>query len=174
MKKLVGQIILWHRYLGIVFCLFFATWFASGIVMLYARMPELTEADRLAQLRPIDPASLKLSAAQAFQKTAVTGAPQRVTVSLVGQRPAYHFLPPSGRWVTVFADDGSLLHGVDGESSVQLARDFARSPAEEMRWAGEPLSSGLVSKRSAIHIIRHETAGQWSVRRALGMSPARA
>src|SRR5260370_364775 len=118
MKKLVGQIILWHRYLGIVFCLFFATWFASGIVMLYARMPELTERDRLAQLSPIDPSSLKPSAPQAFQKTAATGAPKRITVSMVGQRPAYHFLPPSGSWVTVFADDGSLLRGVGRESSV--------------------------------------------------------
>src|SRR6266567_4503813 len=137
MKKLVGQVILWHRYLGIVFCLFFATWFASGIVMLYARMPELIEADRLAQLRLIDPASLKLSAAQAFQKTAVTGAPKRVTVSMVGQRPAYHFLPPSGRWVTVFADDGSLLRGVDQESSVRIAREFGQSPKQDLRWAEE-------------------------------------
>src|SRR6266702_745043 len=121
MKKLVGQVILWHRYLGIIFCLFFATWFASGIVMLYARMPELTEPDRLTQLRPIDPATLNLSAAQAFQRTTLGRTPQRVRISMVGQRPAYHFLPISGRWVTVFADDGSLLRGVDPESSVRLA-----------------------------------------------------
>src|SRR5579859_6480945 len=102
MKKLVGQIILWHRYLGIVFCLFFATWFASGIVMLYARMPELTEGDRLAQLRPIEPAGLKISALQAFEGAGLHGSLQRVTISMVNQRPAFHFLPPSGRWVTVF------------------------------------------------------------------------
>src|SRR5260370_26826802 len=118
MKKLVGQIILWHRYLGIVFCLFFATWFASGVVMIYARMPELTEADRLAQIRPIDPAGLNISVLQAFGNASLHGSPQRVTISMVGQRPAFHFLPPSGRGVTGFADDGSFLRGGDGESWV--------------------------------------------------------
>jgi len=137
MKKLVGQVILWHRYLGIIFCLFFATWFASGIVMLYARMPELTEQDRLAHLRPIDPATLNLSAVQSFQRTDLGGTPQRVTISMVGQRPAYHFLPAVGRWVTVFADDGSLLQGVDRESSVRIAREFSHSPNEKMQWMEE-------------------------------------
>ena len=34
MKWLVKQAILWHRYLGIFFSLFFAIWFLSGIVMI--------------------------------------------------------------------------------------------------------------------------------------------
>lgn len=137
MRKLVGQVILLHRYLGIVFCLFFATWFASGFVMLFARMPELTDADRLAHLRPIEPATLKVTPAHAFARTNLRRAPERITISMVGQRPAYHFLPASGTWVTVFADDGSLLHGVDENSSVRIAAEFDQRPGERFVWMEE-------------------------------------
>jgi hypothetical protein len=36
-----------HRWLGIVFCLLFAMWFASGIVMHFVPFPALTEAERI-------------------------------------------------------------------------------------------------------------------------------
>ena len=39
-----------HRWLGILFFLLFAMWFASGIVMHFVPFPALTEAD-LAQIR---------------------------------------------------------------------------------------------------------------------------
>jgi hypothetical protein len=37
-----------HRWLGVAFCLFFAMWFASGIVMHFVPFPSLTEPERLA------------------------------------------------------------------------------------------------------------------------------
>jgi hypothetical protein len=37
-----------HRWIGIVLCLMFATWFASGVVMIYVPFPSLSEADRIA------------------------------------------------------------------------------------------------------------------------------
>ena len=47
MKWLRRQAILWHRYLGVCFCLFFAIWFVSGVVLMYAGMPQPSEAERL-------------------------------------------------------------------------------------------------------------------------------
>ncbi|WPE27045.1 hypothetical protein PshuTeo1_27660 [Pseudomonas hunanensis] len=44
------QLYLWHRWLGIVACLFMALWFVSGVVMLYVGYPKLTPAERLAHL----------------------------------------------------------------------------------------------------------------------------
>jgi hypothetical protein len=35
-----------HRWLGIFGCLLFITWFASGIVMIYARMPQPAPHER--------------------------------------------------------------------------------------------------------------------------------
>ena len=45
-----------HRWLGIVSGVLFVVWFVSGIVMMYARMPELDPRERLARLPAIKPA----------------------------------------------------------------------------------------------------------------------
>jgi uncharacterized iron-regulated membrane protein len=43
-----------HRWLGILFCLLFAMWFASGIVMHFVAFPSLTEAERIEGLAAIE------------------------------------------------------------------------------------------------------------------------
>jgi len=43
-----------HRWVGIAACLFFAMWFASGLVMLYVPYPALSPAARWAGATPID------------------------------------------------------------------------------------------------------------------------
>lgn len=50
---MMGTIVLSHRWLGIAFCLLFAMWFASGIVMHFVPFPSLTEVERLAGLARI-------------------------------------------------------------------------------------------------------------------------
>src|ERR1700730_2305807 len=146
MKWLVKQAILWHRYLGIVFCLFFAVWFISGIVMMYASMPELSEADRLAHLAPLDLSRVTLTPGAAFTKIGLSGAPQRITVAMIGDRPAYRFLPESGSWVTVFADNGEILHQVEPAAAIQIAGAYQ------------------TSSRSTMHVIRElPDVDQWTV-----------
>src|SRR4029077_13432051 len=76
-----------HRWLGIVGCVFFVTWFASGIVMMYARMPELTPADRLGQARPLDISRLRVALPDAALTTPRT--PGRVSIGMLGDRPVY-------------------------------------------------------------------------------------
>jgi uncharacterized iron-regulated membrane protein len=43
-----------HRWLGILFCLLFAMWFASGIVMHFVPFPSLTEGERIDGLAVIE------------------------------------------------------------------------------------------------------------------------
>src|SRR5476649_2215042 len=47
-------LILVHRWLGIAFCLLFAMWFATGIVMHFVAFPALTETERIGGLAPVD------------------------------------------------------------------------------------------------------------------------
>ena len=54
-----------HRWLGVVFCLFFVIWFPSGIGMMYWDFPEVTPADRLERSPALDPATIRVSPAQA-------------------------------------------------------------------------------------------------------------
>ncbi len=60
--KLLAQ---WHRWLGIVMCLFFAMWFATGMVMLFVPFPDLSDADRFAAMPAIDMSLVRVTPARA-------------------------------------------------------------------------------------------------------------
>ena len=53
-RAAMKALVLLHRWLGIGFCLLFAMWFASGIVMHFVPFPSLDEDARFAGLLPID------------------------------------------------------------------------------------------------------------------------
>ena len=63
-----------HRWLGILFCLLFAMWFASGIVMHFVQFPSLTEAERIDGLAPFDLSQASLGAADAVRASGMKDA----------------------------------------------------------------------------------------------------
>jgi uncharacterized iron-regulated membrane protein len=134
---LLKNAILWHRYLGIVYCLLFAMWFVSGIVLLFVRMPELHEADRLAHLPRFDLSSLRLTPEEAFVSAGLKSNPVRLTVGMIGNRPVYRFLVRSGTWATVFGDDGSRLDHLEPASAVSIAETFDPQASSRMWWINE-------------------------------------
>src|SRR4051812_34600563 len=46
-------LVLIHRWLGVAFCLLFAMWFATGVVMHFVPYPSLTEIERIEGLAPL-------------------------------------------------------------------------------------------------------------------------
>src|ERR1035441_3433005 len=120
MKKMLGRFLVWHRLLALPSCIFFGVWFLSGVVMMYARMPELTEADRLSRLPSLD-----LSTATPFPTKLLTSIEaQRITIGMLNGRPAYRILLKTGRWFSVYADGGSLVGTVDAHSAIPSAAEF--------------------------------------------------
>jgi hypothetical protein len=115
-----------HRWLGITGCLLFTTWFASGIVMMYARMPALGAGDRHAHQQPVDLRTAHITADHAAQAFGLV--PQRVRIGMLAGRPVYRFLS-GGRWTTVFADDGRRLERLTTEQALTEARRFAPAGA---------------------------------------------
>ena len=105
-----------HRWLGIFTCLMFLDWFASGIVMMYAGMPELSEADRLAALPALDATRCQLSAKEAIARAALSGVESVKLTSLFG-RPAWRILAFGAGWRTVFADDGEVESAFSAEQA---------------------------------------------------------
>ena len=101
-------------------------WFATGIVMMYARMPHLAPAERLSRLEPLDLATVTVSPAQAAERLHMT--PDRVRVAMLYGRPVYR-LAAAGAWGTVFADDGERLVGLSRAQTLRLAQRFAGSDA---------------------------------------------
>lgn len=62
-----------HRWLGVLFCLFFAMWFASGIAMHFVHFPSLTEAERMAGLPTLDLTAVRHGPADAVAASKLTG-----------------------------------------------------------------------------------------------------
>ena len=79
---MMRALILLHRVLGVLFCLFFAMWFASGIVMHFVPFPALTEAERFAGLAPIDLARVMHGPAEAVGASRIADA---TSVRLLGE-----------------------------------------------------------------------------------------
>jgi hypothetical protein len=107
-----------HRWLGILSGVLFVLWFASGIVMMYARMPALGESERLSRLPAITPASIRAL------PSPVDGDIDRLTIGTLEGRPLYK-ITSRGRTSYSFADTGDAVPVVDDQQAIRIARNFA-------------------------------------------------
>src|SRR6201989_1532447 len=73
-ERRMRAFILVHRWLGILFCLLFAMWFASGVVMHFVPFPSLTEAERFAGLPPIERGAPMMPVADAVAASGIADA----------------------------------------------------------------------------------------------------
>ena len=115
-----------HRWLGIFGGILFIVWFASGIVMMYARMPALDAHERLARMPAINPASLRVP-------PAAGAAVSRLTIAMLGARPVYR-LQEGRRWRTVYADDGKDVGELSTDAALQIAAAFAPDHRATLRY----------------------------------------
>lgn len=120
MKRVIAGLIFVHRYVGLAFCLIFVIWFASGIVMVYKRMPEYSVEERLARLPALDAAGFRITPAQALEAAGFGEPPRRVLLTSFQGRPVYRFFVDYGS-STVFADDGSFVDIVDRDGALKIA-----------------------------------------------------
>ena len=121
-----------HRWLGIAGCLLFIAWFASGIVMMYAQMPELSAAERAARRPPLDFSTAKFS-----PHDALAGIPpfSLIRLGMLNGRPVYR-ASTDGGWVTVFADTADRFVALNDVSAVDEAKRFASSAAATIQYDG--------------------------------------
>jgi hypothetical protein len=117
-------LILLHRWLGIGFCLLFAMWFASGIVMHFVPFPSLTEAERSAGLLPIDLSRVRHGPDAAVAASAVQAHRVRLLQRVDG--PVYI---AAGRSRPVAVHAGDLSDAT--VKSEQLALDIAQAHARQ-------------------------------------------
>jgi hypothetical protein len=135
-----------HRWLGIGFCLLFAMWFASGIVMHFGPFPSLAEAARFAGLLPIDLSQVRHDPNEAVAASDVRET-QRVRLLQRADGPVY-IATGASKLVALHAGD---LSGASVKSE-QLALDIARAHA---RQRGADISHAVVAG-----VVEYD---QWSV-----------
>jgi hypothetical protein len=143
---MMGAIVLSHRWLGIAFCLLFAMWFASGIVMHFVPFPSLTEAERFAGLAPVERGQAVVAVADALAASGITDA-TRVRLIQRGDGPVYVV---SGSTIVraVNASDGADASVEFPAVALAIAREHARS-------------RGLDATRA--EIVARADYDQWSV-----------
>lgn len=131
---MMGAIVLSHRWLGIAFCLLFAMWFASGIVMHFVPFPSLTEAERLAGLAPVERALVVIGVTDAVASSGIAGA-TRVRLIQRGDGPVYIVL---GAVLTraVRASDGQDATVTSAGVALAIAQAHARSRGIDAAQAG--------------------------------------
>jgi hypothetical protein len=142
------SLILIHRWLGVTLCVVFLLWFPSGIGMMYWDFPSVSQADRLDRSPSLDPATIKLSASEAFAKLGADGAPGQVRLNSFDGRPVYRFGGRGGQQV-VYADTG--------EEQLEVPREMVHRVASA--WTGQPVSAAAVEEITEVD--------QWTVQSRL-------
>lgn len=120
-----------HRWLGIAGGVLFMVWFASGIVMMYARMPTLTLQERLARLPALDVATATISPDDAARAAGISA--ERLRIGMYDGQPAYRMFS-AGRWTTVLADDGRVVGALTAVEALRVAHGFMPERASTMRY----------------------------------------
>lgn len=120
-----------HRWLGIFLGLLFVGWFVSGIVLMYVGMPTLSGSERRARMAPLDLSAATFEPADAAR--AAGEGVQGMRLYMLGSRPAFLFLTPSGpkAW---YADNGQPVPPVDRAMALDLAKRFAPESAANLRY----------------------------------------
>jgi uncharacterized iron-regulated membrane protein len=203
-KRLKRWLFLGHRWLGILTGLFFATWFVSGMVMMYVAFPRLTEAERHAALPAIAWGSVVLDPGTALARAGL--APEdmrRIDLAMLGDEPVWRILPWTGARRALSARDGRRIAGADAALARAVASHHpaARDPAVRdlitrdlwtvhQRYdgarpfhrvslgdaAGTELYVSAVSGEIALDTTRHERLWNWvgAVPHWLYLTPLRA
>ncbi|KQO19646.1 PepSY-associated TM helix domain-containing protein [Acidovorax sp. Leaf78] len=148
-----------HRWLGVLLCAFFAMWFVSGVVMMYVGYPKLTQAERLAHLPPLRPATQGpdrvLEPAEALQRAGITGPLQDLRLAVASAGRAVYLVIPATAQAThtapaskeapprrpaapavIDAITGAVLQQVDTQHAVASASAFAQGAAGPIQHLG--------------------------------------
>lgn len=129
-----------HRWAGVVLCLLFAVWFASGAVLHFVGFPSLPAADRFAHSETIDLRRLDVAPAVALARAEAVAGTRSVDgmrlISIAGI-PTYIVSVPgtptyrasSGEHeIAVAGDTGQVIGGFSAATARAVAARFAEAP----------------------------------------------
>jgi hypothetical protein len=137
-----------HRWLGVLACLLFLTWFLSGIGMMYWDYPAVTPADRLAHSPALDVSRIIVSAADAYASLNDPEPPVDVRLNSFDGRPVYRFCT-GPREAIVYADTGEHQNAASADMMGRIAA----------AWTGQPARAATA--------VSVDVADQWTLKGSL-------
>ena len=129
--QLKRALIFVHRWMGVLFCLLFLTWFVSGIVMMYWQYPQVSVADRLSRAPALDASRIHVLPQQAYARLGIDSPPLGAQLVTFDGRPAYRFRIGLGDVSIVYADTGEAQEDFSPELTLRIAS----------AWTGQPSSA---------------------------------
>jgi hypothetical protein len=115
-----------HRWAGVVLCLLFAMWFASGAVLHFVGFPALSAQDRYQGSADLNFAQVALSPADVLAE--VPDARDLRLLQRAG-KAAYFAQTSAGGWTAVSAQSGALLPDVTMAEARTIAESFGSAAA---------------------------------------------
>lgn len=167
MKFALRYLILWHRWLGIVACLLFMLWFATGLVLHFVHFPELNAEEKFAGLSPIQLQNVRVSVHDAIHTLPNFDRITKVRLVMSGDRPVY--IAQDAQQITaIFADTGNALRTLSRDAALEIANihaaqrgidyaNIAYASLEDVdQWT---VSNGLDAYRPLHRITLHDGQG---------------
>ena len=118
-----------HRWVGVVLCLVFAMWFASGAVLHFVGFPSLPISEQRAASEPIDMSRIHIAPRDVLVRVPHTS--ELRLVSIVG-RPVYVAKSSAGAWQSLAADTGELMPPLPAAVAKAVAQEFSRTTVAEV------------------------------------------
>src|SRR3984893_5521526 len=115
-----------HRWAGVVLCLLFAMWFASGAVLHFVAFPSLSRGDQHAGSESIDLSRVFLDPSDALARAPLAN--NLRLLSIAGQ-PVYVAEQPKGAWLRIAGDTGEVLPPFSAAVAATVAERFSRASA---------------------------------------------
>jgi hypothetical protein len=114
-----------HRWLGVVLCLFMAAWFFSGAVLMYVPFPSLSKTERFNQMDEVDASKLRLSPIEAIRIADIDQSIDKVRLVSRDGRPLYVISTSESHSIAVWADDGSNAKISNDQELHSIAERFS-------------------------------------------------
>ncbi len=111
-----------HRWIGIVSCLLFAMWFASGLVMIYVPYPSLSLAERVAGQAPIDWGRVDVP-----PPIALKSMPRALDLEMRDSHPVWRVQDWTGERRSMAAEQGVADRQVDAAYAGRIANRFGKA-----------------------------------------------
>lgn len=116
-----------HRWLGIVACLPFVSWFASGLVMSYVGYPELNQRARMQALAPVPWERVKVEPDQALAALQLKRYPREFWLEMLLDTPVYRVVDWDGSRRTISAAEVSSIEPIAPQKAAAIAAQYALS-----------------------------------------------
>lgn len=163
-------LILIHRWLGVAFCLLFAMWFASGMVMHFVPFPALSEDERVAGLSPFGSQDIAVSP-QAVMRSLGERSVRRLRLAAADGTVVYVAQLDNDSLVALDAKTGQTLV-VDEAFALDRARAHWRASLRPQVQAKEQASTATGSAahsrapsldQPAARVVALQAYDQWTV-----------